>query len=588
MGPTRPWPLDGNGSVSSPVVRWMWSTCTGCVRGARNGASLVWRRLERRPRVLRFLLAVVVLVGVGVAMWLLTPDVPVPKYSDKDTTMHKVPNFQEDRISTLWTDDSYECLGWQETDSCEPDDTVSRRPLVTKTCDDTIEQRRAGFCQVRNKTSGAILRVMVTSCHSMQHREYKCAMARNFSEFSVLAASYQHMPLATSLSLPEAQQHPPTRAILMIVYDKVLPSAYAAIRVIRDHGCTLPVEMWYRPDEMQIDDNALIQHLIRDFNVHMREIFDPRAIGFHTKPYAVFYSHYDNVLLLDADNVPVRDPTYLFDDPAFVESGALFWPDYWQPPNSLFDVTSHSLLWQLLDMEFVSEFEQESGQVLINRRRSHAALNMLMYYSTNRPKLLDNLKLVWGDKDLFRLAWRNTSTLYHMMTRPPAIGGIYSYTKRIFCGLAMIQYDPTGQIIFFHRNSIKLDGSMNQPLAITHIQQYRGDPTDYRVGQIIAELDQESCYYIRSNQTLSSGASPTYVTPIEFTAYDKVEPAAIAYSVEGRRIVEMSGGGAASWRRWLEGTGYAGLCMGGVYLGLRWWRQHEAKHYLGSNRWKSY
>ncbi|RHY94868.1 hypothetical protein DYB37_009726 [Aphanomyces astaci] len=558
-------------------MRWAWNACVGCFRGTRNAASMLWRRLERRPRVLRFLLALVVMIGVGVAIWLLTPEVPVPKYSDKDTTMHTIPNFQEDHIPALWTDDAYECVGWQETDSCEPEDITSRRPLETKKCDETIDQRRAGFCQVRNKTSGAILRLMVSSCHSMQHRQYTCDMARNFSEFALLAATYQHMPLATSLSLPEAQQHPPTRAILMIVYDKVLPSAYAAIRVIRDHGCTLPVEMWYRPDEMQIDDNALIQHLVADFNVHLRQIFDPRAVGFHTKPYAVYYSHFDSILLLDADNVPVRDPTYLFDDPAFVETGALFWPDYWQPPNSLFDVTSHSLLWQLLQMEFLSEFEQESGQVLINRRRAPAALNKLMYYSTHGPKLLDNLKLIWGDKDLFRLAWRNTSTAYHMMAKPPAIGGIYSYTKRIFCGLAMIQYDPQGEILFFHRNSIKLDGSPNQPHVITHIQQYRGDSRDYRVGQIISELDQESCYYIRTNRSLASGATPTYVTPIEFTPFDAVEPAAIAYSVEGRRIVEAAASGLAT------------VCMAGVFYGLRWWRAHEAKaHLTMNNRWKSY
>jgi hypothetical protein len=35
------------------------------------------------------------------------------------------------------------------------------------------------------------------------------------------------------------------------------------------------------------------------------------------------------VLFLDADNVPVRDPTPLFDSAAFQRAGALLWPDYW-------------------------------------------------------------------------------------------------------------------------------------------------------------------------------------------------------------------------------------------------------------------
>lgn len=36
------------------------------------------------------------------------------------------------------------------------------------------------------------------------------------------------------------------------------------------------------------------------------------------------------VLLLDADCVPVRNPEWLFaSQPDFLRSGALFWPDLW-------------------------------------------------------------------------------------------------------------------------------------------------------------------------------------------------------------------------------------------------------------------
>ena len=34
---------------------------------------------------------------------------------------------------------------------------------------------------------------------------------------------------------------------------------------------------------------------------------------------------FDQVMFLDADNIPARDPTFLFDSPAFKETGALFW-----------------------------------------------------------------------------------------------------------------------------------------------------------------------------------------------------------------------------------------------------------------------
>lgn len=44
---------------------------------------------------------------------------------------------------------------------------------------------------------------------------------------------------------------------------------------------------------------------------------------------------FDDVLMLDSDNIPVRDPAFLFDSVEFKELGAVFWPDYWkdQPEN---------------------------------------------------------------------------------------------------------------------------------------------------------------------------------------------------------------------------------------------------------------
>jgi alpha 1,2-mannosyltransferase len=437
------WPID-NGTMQSPGIRRACIHIRACFHAIHRKAFLLVYAVYNRPRVMRLLVFLLALVLI-VVLWYTQVYNAMPTFrSDMDSTMKSRPNFQVDTISTRWTDDNFQCLGWIETDTCEPENTYPRRALETKSCTAMIERKKAGFCQVRNKTSGLFMRFMMTSCRSVVNRDFTCEMARNFSEFALLARDYEHAPMATSLDLYSASsshsnnsnhhqdhRHHNSRsstnaAIVMIVYGKVMASAYAAIRILRDHGCKLPIEMWYRPDEMSMY-HPIVVELVTNYNVHMREIFDPRAKGFHTKPHAVYYSAYDNILLLDADNIPVKDPTYLFEDPAFLRDGALFWPDYWQPDNSLFDVHSHSLLWQLLQMEFWDQFEQESGQVLINRHRSKAALNKLMFYSSHESNLIDQLSLVWGDKDLFRLAWRNTSTPYYMVQRPPAIGGIYRY-----------------------------------------------------------------------------------------------------------------------------------------------------------------
>lgn len=43
---------------------------------------------------------------------------------------------------------------------------------------------------------------------------------------------------------------------------------------------------------------------------------------------AVFWQYrFKEVLLLDCDVVPMRDPTYLFDSPEFRQQGNYFWGD---------------------------------------------------------------------------------------------------------------------------------------------------------------------------------------------------------------------------------------------------------------------
>ncbi|KAE9250248.1 hypothetical protein PF004_g3026 [Phytophthora fragariae] len=461
----------------------------------------------------------------------------------KDDGIHMAPT----PVLAPWTNASFECVGWKRIQSCrepkpedeEEEETTPEPEKDFLGCSEEVGTQMAGYCIVRNRTSGDLYKLMVSSCDSLPNGYYTCDMARDFSEFGYHSVKYEHTPVAPTLALPyvATSKRQPTNGVLMIIYDRVLPSAYATIRMLRMQGCELPVELWYRPDEMSID-NPIIHKLLSDYNVRMRPIFDRRAMGFHVKPYAVYYSNFDNVLLLDADNLPAKDPTYLFEEPEFLRTGAIFWPDYWQPSNSLFQLLNTSLLWQLTGVDYVDMFEQESGQVLIDRLRSKRALDKLMYYSTHQPRLLEQLHLIWGDKDLFRLAWLNSSQPFHFIKYPPAVGGLdLRKEKGVFCGLAMIQHDVQGNLVFFHRNSIKLDGKPDQPRILSHSQEYslEGNPRDYRIFQAVY-AHKECCYYIGTD-SLPDGRPATQVTPIDSTIYASIEDLAIQFSIEARQLL---------------------------------------------------
>jgi len=364
-------------------------------------------------------------------------------------------------------DSAFECLGWRQTSDCDPNGI--REEQNDKGCGEEIRGGISGYCEVRNITSGKIFHTIVSTCKGLRgHAAFTCNMAKDFMDYSIVATTYQHTPTAV---VPTETKAEPTKGIVMAVYLNILPGAYAVIKQIRSYGCNLPIELWYKPDEVQPTHPILVE-LVNNFNAVLKKIDDPRAYRFFVKPYAVYYSDFDNVLLLDADNFPVRDPTYLFDEPIFKEKGAIFWPDFWRPANTMFQLTKESVLWELTGIAYVDMFEQESGQVLINRRQHTAALEVLIFYAMHEPRLLTDMKLVWGDKDLFRFAWLKSSSTFHMIERPPGSLGIHHPTKAMYCGLSMVQYDVEGEILFFHRNHAKLHSDTEASLSWTHLQEF--------------------------------------------------------------------------------------------------------------------
>lgn len=101
-------------------------------------------------------------------------------------------------------------------------------------------------------------------------------------------------------------------------------------------------------------------------------------------------------------------------------------------------------------------FEQESGQLVIDRRRHAVPLELVKFYTFHSPNFFKTFKLVHGDKDLFRLAWLKLKSPFHMVDVPPAVAG--KAFNHSFCGMTMVQHDANGEVLFLHRNTRKLVG----------------------------------------------------------------------------------------------------------------------------------
>lgn len=221
--------------------------------------------------------------------------------------------------------------------------------------------------------------------------------------------------------------------------------AWINISMLRQSGCHLPVEVWYTGNEL----NREVIAALEEMNVVCRNAgdhTDDPVNGLALKPFAICHSRFEEVLFLDADNNCVKDPSFLFEEDAYLKTGALFWPDFWLTGKD-------NPIWEITDSDDYDAFEQESGQILINKKKCWRALQLCLHFNRCRN---DYYQLLLGDKDTFRFAWIASETPYFMVPSPVAFCG-FNEPEVGFCGMTMVQHDLQDQILFLHRNWLKWD-----------------------------------------------------------------------------------------------------------------------------------
>jgi len=256
------------------------------------------------------------------------------------------------------------------------------------------------------------------------------------------------------------------RGIVMIAGGpKYIACAYVNVNMVRDTGCTLPIELWHI-GAFEMDDRAkaLFDGLGVEFVDCMdklAEVPSRRVGGWEMNPYAIIHSRFEEIIFLDADNIPLIDLEELFDWPQYRERHAVFWPDFGRlgPERSI---------WKLLQIEYRDECEFESGQIVVNKRECWNELNLTMCLNEYSDTYYQH---IWGDKDTYHMAWRYLGTEYAMT--PHLIHRLRS---------TMCQHDFSGNIVFQHRNMDKfrlertnatIQGFRREPECFAHLERLR-------------------------------------------------------------------------------------------------------------------
>lgn len=240
---------------------------------------------------------------------------------------------------------------------------------------------------------------------------------------------------------------------------KYTTCAWVAVSLLRSVGCNLPIEFWYLGNEISkevVESFETLNVEFRNFN----EIGKVALAGFMLKPLAIIHSRFKEVLFLDADNNCVKDPEYLFSSEEYKQHGCIFWPDYFKTSKS-------NSIWSIIGTHTYNIPEQESGQILINKERCWQELQLCLYFNRLSKYYY---RILFGDKDTFKFAWLALKSTFYMVEHP--VGSCGFKENEHFCGNTMVQHDPTGEILFLHRNLLKWDLTKSSEISWTHIKRF--------------------------------------------------------------------------------------------------------------------
>ena len=219
---------------------------------------------------------------------------------------------------------------------------------------------------------------------------------------------------------------------------RLFTSAWVCINMLRRAGCKLPIELWHlgpREIDNRMRDLVAPLGVVCVDGLEMRKKHPARILnGWELKAYSLLHCKFEEVILFDADNVPIVNPEYLFETKQYQETGAIFWPD-------LLRLARERQIWSYCGVSYRDEPEFESGQIVVNKKTCWKALNLSMWYNEHSDFYY---QYILGDKETFHMAWRKLGQRYTMIPTPVILkAGV------------MYQHDLKGDVIFQHRNELK-------------------------------------------------------------------------------------------------------------------------------------
>lgn len=256
--------------------------------------------------------------------------------------------------------------------------------------------------------------------------------------------------------------------------------SFLIIKTLRNLGTTLPVEVLIPPkDEGEIE----FCNLLLEYNakcIYLSDVIPKESLktfeltGYQFKSLAIIVSSFENLLLLDADNFPIKPLDNIFEEEPYKSKGMVLWPDFWRRTTSpsYYDIANIQISYNkrvrnhidditppqvytsdlndltkipLHDLEgTIPDASTESGQLMISKSKHLPTILLSLYYNINGPSwyypIFSQNASGEGDKETFIAGAHFYGLPFYQVKSTPSVDG-YHQSDNGFRGVAMLQHD---------------------------------------------------------------------------------------------------------------------------------------------------
>lgn len=226
------------------------------------------------------------------------------------------------------------------------------------------------------------------------------------------------------------------KGIITIINNASMLCGSILILSLRRNLCRLPILVYYIGDELS-ERNQKFLEAIPGVTT---KLLQKEAVTSQARAYALIHSPFQQVLLVEPDFLFCRNPDYLFDDPMYTHTGALFWKD--RMINCYWDKKTYEWVKRLIP------YSKNDNRILNKKAGNHQSADILLFHKGKHLRTLEKLWILTqhsdtvhsytdGDKETYWMAAELAKEDYSFVpSYPGAIGEcqfdtVYGHTLHV-------------------------------------------------------------------------------------------------------------------------------------------------------------